>query len=229
VDKGQIQEALVTLYLRLNGYFTSGFIVHSPQHGKNKAEIDILAVRFPGNAEPERGVDIARELGPSKTLIDVVVAEVKSRGQQLRFNESLRTDPAAVASVLRWVGLFSEIEIPDLTGKLVGALDPQHPSAAEPPTVEGPRKTRVRGLLFSPERDSRRDNQPWFLPGPPLLTHLWHCLRPPTPRAACATTYDFGLWGRELEPVVRCFKDAVQQPNTFRDLCDEMASVKPPS
>ena len=214
MDKGAVQETMVTLYLRLNGYFTSGFIVHSPVLGRNQTEVDILAVRFPGNAEPERGVDVAAELSPSKTLVDVVLAEVKSRGQQLRFNESLRTRPSAVASVLRWVGLFSEAEIPDLTDRFLRALDPQDPATDEAPTIAAPRQARVRALLFSPERDSHRGNQPWFLPGPPLLAHIWRCLRPPTPRAACSTTYDFGLWGPELEPLVRSFKEAAQEPKS---------------
>ena len=36
MDKSDVQEALVLLYLRLNGYFTNGFIVHA-QEGKYSA------------------------------------------------------------------------------------------------------------------------------------------------------------------------------------------------
>jgi hypothetical protein len=195
MDKGRVQESLVTLYLRLNGYLTSGFIVHSPENHENLAELDILAVRFPASSEPERGVDADPALFPSSAKLDVVLAEVKSRGQQFRFNESLRTNPAAARTVLRWIGCFSEDEIGPLADDLLQRLDPQRVSFKEPPTVEGPRATRVRGLLFSPESNNHRDNQPWFVPGPVLLAFIWKCLRPPAPRLGCATTYDFGLLG----------------------------------
>src|ERR1035437_5096815 len=68
----------------------SGFIVHSPVAWRNKTEIDVLAVRFPKNAEPERGVSAAEELVAADGVIDIVIGEVKSRGRQLQFNEALR-------------------------------------------------------------------------------------------------------------------------------------------
>lgn len=52
--KSHVQENLLNLYLRLNGFFITGFIVHSPELGKNRAEIDALAIRLPYNDEPER-------------------------------------------------------------------------------------------------------------------------------------------------------------------------------
>ena len=58
----QAQEAVVTLYLRLNSYFTSGFIVHSDAPGHNTAELDVLVVRLPHNAEPQRDIAGAPEL-----------------------------------------------------------------------------------------------------------------------------------------------------------------------
>ena len=48
---------------------------------------------------------------------------------------------------------------------------------------------------------------PWFVAGPIMFAYIWRCLRPAQPRDACATTYDFGAWGRELKPVVEYFKD----------------------
>jgi hypothetical protein len=155
-DKGEVQELLVTLYLRLNGYFTSGFIVHSPRKAKTRTEIDVLGVRFPMNAEPEREVAAAEELDPSKWLIDLVIAEVKSEGRDLQFNEALRNSPPSVASVLRWVGLYEEHEVQTLAQKLAVCLAPENASSQRPPTIDGPRNTRIRGLLFSPERPQRQ-------------------------------------------------------------------------
>lgn len=69
-DRSEVQEALLSLYLRLNGYFITSFIVHSSEFGKNEAQIDALAVRHPFNAEPQREVDtspfLAHEDGVDK-------------------------------------------------------------------------------------------------------------------------------------------------------------------
>ena len=43
-SKSGVEEALAALYLRLNGYFTSGLIVHASraERGSNRTEIDLL-------------------------------------------------------------------------------------------------------------------------------------------------------------------------------------------
>jgi hypothetical protein len=102
MTKAEVQEAVVTLYLRLNGYFTSGFIVHSDAPGENKTELDVLALRLPHNAEPVRGVDPDPALDPWNG-IDFIVGEVKSHGQQFQFNRALRESRDSVATVLQWV------------------------------------------------------------------------------------------------------------------------------
>ena len=61
MEISDFQEQLSALYLRLNGFFVSGFIVHAPQNEfndkgeprKNRTEVDVLAVRFPHNIELE--------------------------------------------------------------------------------------------------------------------------------------------------------------------------------
>jgi hypothetical protein len=210
MNKGQVQEALVTLYLRLNGYFTTGFIVHSPIHGRNRAEVDIIGVRFPLNAEPIRGVGTDEQFGASNELVDFVIGEVKSRGEQLRFNEALRSSREAVESVLHWCGYFTAAERPALADAVLKILEPQT-GGQNAPTATGPRASRVRAVLFSPERRARRHNQAWFVTGPTIFAYIWRCLRPAEPRAECATTYDFGAWGRELQPIVKYFKDEDRQ------------------
>lgn len=63
VDRSDIQETLVSLYLRLNGYFVSGFIVHAV-YGV-ETELDVLAVRFPRHEETPFGrvLKLNRERG----------------------------------------------------------------------------------------------------------------------------------------------------------------------
>lgn len=80
MTKGDVQEALVALYLRLNGYFTTGFIVQSSTSGRVSTELDVLAVRLPHNAEPARVIGGAPELDRWDGGIDFIIGE----GQELR-------------------------------------------------------------------------------------------------------------------------------------------------
>jgi hypothetical protein len=218
MTRAEAQEAVVTLYLRLNGYFTSGFIVHSDVPGENKTELDVLAVRFPHNAEPVRGVNPDATLDPWDDGIDFIIGEVKSHGQRFQFNRAVRESRDSVATILQWWGHLTAAEVQQFTDSVVAILAPQ-PGVAQAPTVACPRNARVRAVLFSPEENARRQNQSWFIPGPPMFAFIWKCFRPPVPRDACATVYDFGQWGHDLEPIVRYFKDANrQQPGDFRNL-----------
>ena len=49
-----------------------------------------------------------------------------------------------------------------------------------------------------------------------MFKYLWDCLNPSIPRDQCTTKYDFGLWGHELEPIVRYVK-ASNCPRTFKE------------
>ncbi len=40
MTKSNFYEILTMLYLRLNGYFTTGLILHSPEWGQAETEID---------------------------------------------------------------------------------------------------------------------------------------------------------------------------------------------
>ena len=219
----EAQEAVVTLYLRLNGYFTSGFIVHSDVPGQNAAELDVLAVRLPHNAEPERDVAGAPELDRWDVGIDFIIGEVKSRRQPFQFNDALRQSPQAVASILRWWGHLTEAEVLALRDAVVLALAPSLGATAAPAVV-CPRDARVRAILFCPEQvGARRQQQSWFIPGTPMFQYVWNCLRPNAPRAACATVYDYGRWGSDLEHIVRYFKDPARTaPGTFADLAQSL-------
>jgi len=204
--RSRIQEELSALYLRLNGYFVSGFIVHSSTHGQNATELDLLGIRFPKSREPEREVGPDPILETSDQLVELVICEVKSRGQRLQFNDALTTNVDRLASVLRWVGLYEEEELQDIAAKLLAELVPTHPPPLEFPCVVGPRETRVRGVLCCPERASRRSNQARFIAGEAMLAYISRCLCPEISRAACTTTYDFGAWG-PYERIVRYIKD----------------------
>jgi hypothetical protein len=205
--RSRLQENLLNLYLRLNGYFVTGFIAHSPEWGKNRAEIDALAVRHPLNTEPERLIRPSPYLEVSTEFVDLLICEVKSRGQQLQFNDALREKPDALISVLRWAGLFYDEEIFDLARQLIPLLQPAAEARPEIPYVIGPRKTRIRAILCSPERWFKRHNQPWFISGSEIFEFAYTCFCPEKPRDSCSTQYDFEAWGEVYEPVVKFIKD----------------------
>ena len=224
LSTSDIQEALVSLYLRLNGYFTSGLIIHSPQtDGKCAAlrtQVDVLAVRFPYNREPEREIGPSAALEVSTTHTDFIIGEVKSGGQKAQFNRRLREQQHLVR-VLRWMGAFHECEVEELAKKLVTQMQPKPINSPDDGfiTVCGPRSTRIRAILFHLGREYPRDNQPRFIGSGELMDFTWSCLRPDEKRKECRTQYDFTAWGLVHEPIVRYFKDERRgEPGSASDL-----------
>jgi hypothetical protein len=203
-NRSQVQEALLYLYLRLNGYFLSSFIVHSPECGKNKTQIDALAVRHAFNREPGRQIGPSPFLHPKGT--DLLICEVKSRGQQLQFNEALREDDAVIQYVLRWAGLFDEEETMRVGRELKLILRPATPASKVEMGIAGAGEVTVRPLLCSPERRQCHTNQPWFVCGDEIFSYIAKCVNPQTLRDACSTRYDITAWGSRLTPIVSYFK-----------------------
>src|SRR5579871_6585567 len=154
MTKADVQEALVALYLRLNGYFTTGFIVQSGTPGRITTEVDVLAVRLPHNKEPHRVIGYAQELDPWDTGVDFIIGEVKSHGEPLQFNPAVR-NCTAISTILQWWGHLTPEEVETKTQDVTSILQPL-PGATTAPTVYCPRDARVRALLFSPETKGHR-------------------------------------------------------------------------
>ena len=76
MTKSELQEQLVRLFLRLNGYLTSGLIIHSSQKGNNKTELDIVAVRFPNHKQIDRRVECSKYMDYPTDSIDIIIGEV---------------------------------------------------------------------------------------------------------------------------------------------------------
>jgi len=204
--RSEVQERLLHLYLRLNGYFVTGFIIHSPIHGRNVAEIDALAVRHPYNREPEREIGPSQFLEPSSELTDLLICEVKSRREQLQFNDGFRNDVDAIATVLQWSGLFPEHEVVSLAKLLQPHITPTDRPTQQIACVQGPRNTRIRAILSSPEREKQFRGQVKFIHGPEIFAYIAQCLCPEAPRIGCSVRYPFTNWGRNFEAIVRFFK-----------------------
>ncbi|MBL4805719.1 MAG: hypothetical protein JKY31_00330 [Rhodobacteraceae bacterium] len=77
MTKDKVYEALTALYLRLNGYFTTGLVIHSAERGQNAGEIDCLAVRFPSHHQSLRSIKESDFLDVSDKMIDLIICEVK--------------------------------------------------------------------------------------------------------------------------------------------------------
>jgi len=203
----EIHEGLVTLYLRLNGYFTAGFIVHSAIPTRVMTELDILAVRFQHASEREREVGSAAELRVPRSFTDLLLCEVKSgtrTGPQ--FNAPLRNDPFAMAAVLRRFGAFPDGAVPEIARELQTQLQPSRLAGAENFASAARGRVQVRAILFAVSRIARHPSQAPFIHGQHLLDYIWRCLRPTVPRPKCATSYNYELWGDpNLVRMVRYF------------------------
>lgn len=206
--KSDLCEDLANLYLRLNGFFTSDFVVHAPSGQGNTAEIDILAVRFPLHREPEREFEVKGDpfLKLSENHIEFAVCEVKGGNPKIQCNPSLRNSPDGISRVLRWLGMFDDNEIQRLVPKVMKALQPRTVQTPEEiVTIDAKEKLRIRFYFFAPDLDKPRRNQSFFIGGPTIINFIWRCVSVGNKRAACATNYGAGQWGR-IAPLVRFFK-----------------------
>lgn len=207
MDRSDIQESLFTLYLRLNGYFVTGFIVHA-SHG-NMTELDSLAVRFPLQKEPDREIKHSRALKTSDSQLDFLVCEVKGGSKNINFNESLRDNPTAITNVLQRIGAFTDAEISSLVPQIQGLLQPQTiQESQECPAINIPRiNARLRFLLVAPEQTRSADKHKPYIYGDDIIAYIWECFRPEKPRQNCAVSYNKHLWGEQYIKFVDYFKD----------------------
>ncbi len=222
-EKSIIQENLVKLYLRLNGYFTTGFIVHSQKPYKIQSEIDILAVRFPFHIQNDTGHNSSPTLKLTDG-IDIIIAEVKSHGQSLKFNKSLYENHSneSWTKILNWTGLFKNpAQINELSIKLQNIVKPVANSQLKDfrsiiATSEFG-KISIRPILFSPERINP-NNADKFINWTEINDFIWYCLAPISIRELCATTYDFTAWGENLNGIVKLYKDRAKKNDKYKNI-----------
>ncbi len=210
-EKSTIQEQLATLYLRLNGYFTTGYIIHSDKN-EIDGELDIIAVRFPFHKQDDTEHNSSTFLEVSSNT-DIIIAEVKSKGKTLQFNDCLKqTDTLEpLQKLIRWTGVFVDNDIDDIAREINTLVQPKENSKLEHfrstkiiETNFG--KVAIRPILFSPERNSI-NNTDKFVNWTEINDFLWLCLCPADKRELCGTRYDFTAWGQGLNEIVKAYKD----------------------
>ncbi len=228
-EKSTILELLATLYLRLNGYFTTGFIIHSPEN-KIDTELDIVAVRFPRHKQDyaEHNSSIFLEVPQH---IDIVIAEVKSKGQQLQFNGPLRQQLTLEPwqKILEWIGLLEDTQIPSIAKELnllvqtpVNSKRNYLLSTKVISTSFG--KLTLRPIVFSPER-SNMNNADKFINWIEVNEFIWSCLCPSEDRGLCGTRYDFTAWGNGLNEIVKVYKDRQKAQSKFQSIEEFYADI----
>lgn len=215
MTRSELQEKLVALYLRLNGYFTTGLIIHSADDYNVDGEVDVIGVRFGNHRQEDRLISCSAYLEiPEDSTVDVIIGEVKGRNSSLQFNESIRLYEDRRYKMLTWLGFLNDIDIDKVSKQLEASIQTKEINNSENYeriNYEGNvGLISIRPILFAPDRIQPRANQIKFVHGQELLNFIWECFRPENRREMCETNYwAINNWGRRFEDLVRYFK----QPN----------------
>jgi hypothetical protein len=213
MERSEFQEKLVGLFLRLNGYFQTGYMPHSEVWGNNGTDFDRVGIRFPNHSQSERGEIFSVPLDIQKECIDIVVAEVKNTAME--FNGAIKSNNIKsinnITQLLRWCGLFEEVEIPEITGQFLNITDNDATAVnnffakVEHTNRYGP--ITIRPIIFSIETDHVEGENIKFINGLNIIEYIWECLCPDERRADCSTRYPFKNWGFEYADLVDYIKN----------------------
>lgn len=201
-----IDELLAILYLRLNGYFTTGLIIHSPIKGQSRTDCDCLAVRLPNHSQEDREIESDQFLETKDGITDLIFCEVKHDPEKASFNRSVLKDTTALEAMLRWARPLRKCETAEVAQSLQDLLN-------NPANIEAwkkgvhHKKVRVRALLCCP-RMQPSSSGPWCLTGDVILKYIQKCFSPPHPRSSCSVRYNFEQWTYPLNKIVRLFKQS---------------------
>lgn len=220
--KAITQENLVKLYLRLNGYFTSGFIIHSNQN-KINSEIDNISIRFPNHHQNDTEHNSSSYLEVGKN-IDIIISEVKSKGQKLQFNKTLYQKDCKQSwiKLLSWIGIFNNSQIEKISSELIDLVKPKENSKLKKfRSIENIETdfgfVTLRTILFCPEKLSENSSDK-IINWTEINDYIWLCLCPAEDRLNCGTRYDFSAWGSEYEDIIRVYKSRQREQNKLKNI-----------
>jgi hypothetical protein len=205
MTRSDVDEILAQLYFRLNGYFTTGLILHSPERGQARTQIDCLVIRHPYHSQEERRVETDDFLATKDGETDLILCEVKSGSEFPKFNNALYDDHEALHAVLRWTGVFTPERVKTVAERVRPLLREDTPGEASRIGVsEG--SIRVRPLLCWPPHSEEVDGK-WCLLGVDIFRFADRCFNPPVERSSCSTRYNFQQWGYPFASVVKYLKE----------------------
>jgi hypothetical protein len=160
--RAEVLEALVELYLRLNGYFAiRNYLQHRTEQFGLETETDLLAIRMPNQHEVladgrQQPNDPTLILPNDQALVDCVIAEVKE--PSVEFNRPIRgpDGPRLITGALRMFDVLplesfgaggrAERIANDLHSKINNKMWTDFPQ-----THSAEDKTSVRMLVFAPD------------------------------------------------------------------------------
>jgi len=225
MKQSDVDEALAALYLRLNGYFTTGLIVHSPNHGQATTEVDCVAIRMPNHRQTDRIVGDAPFLAITPGFTDIIICEVKSDPTKVTFNNPLKSSQQAIKAILEWAGVHADANIANVAENIQPLLADQAPADQSVAGIveDG---VRVRALLCCPT-SAPSDGTRWLLDGAEILRYAEECFNPPELRETCSVRYNFQQWGYPLSKIVTWLKDKRRQnPATIDELYQHLKVVR---
>lgn len=223
ISKSNLQEKLVALYLRLNGYMTTGLILHSPNDKAVEGEIDIIGVRFLNHKQPDRVIECAKELEiPNDVRIDIIIGEVKGGKNPLQFNDSVRIYLERVKKLFQWIGISEDKDLDNLVISFMNEIQVKEIQKPSPFPIIRHSDVSIRPILFAPDKTLQKHNQLRFINGKELITFCWNCFRPENRRETCETDYQaMNNWGEQFERLVGYFKNLnIQSPGVIKDIYD---------
>ncbi len=225
MTKSELQEKIVALYLRLNGYLTTGLIIHSSEETKVDGEIDIVGVRFSNHQQADRLINCSENLDiPDKSNIDVIIGEVKGGNNPLQFNESIREHEDRRYKLLSWIGFLDDKDIEEISKELKSKIQTKEVNSSESfeyISYESKNmKFSIRPIIFAPDKPVPRNNQIKFINGQEMIDFCWKCFRPEFRRASCETDYwSINNWGEQFETLVQYFKaETKTEPGTIKEI-----------
>ena len=216
----EFQEDIAKLFLRLNGYVTTGLIIHSDKKGNNKTQIDLVAVRFPFHNQEDRVIQSSEYLQIPPTTIDIIIGEVKGGEEKNQFNPSLRGDHDAIEKLVKWIGVIPQERNNEIIDWLTEEFRTKEVNKlADFPNLTIDNTYSIRPMVFNLDDPQPRNTQKRFVYGDLMLKYIWDCFRPENERETCSTTYPLNLWGHSLTTIVEYFKDKARTaPGTALDL-----------
>ncbi len=223
--KSQLQEKLAALYLRLNGYFSTGLIIQSAKDNNVDGEVDIIGVRFRNHRQEDRLIECSKYLDiPTDSKIDVIIGEVKGQDEKLQFNPSIRENDDRRYKLLTWLGFLEDKDIEKINEELRTKIQTKEINSSEKfERIDysiGNSIISIRPILFAPDQPKPRHNQVKFINGQQMIDFCWECFRPESRRIPCETDYrSIDAWGEQFEDLVRYFKQkAKSERGTINDL-----------
>lgn len=207
MNKSVIDEYLVNLYFRLNGYITTSLIIHSSEWGQTSTDIDLIAIRHPYHKQDEREIEPSAfmQLPQDKSnKIDVVYCEIKNTPETLRFNAPIKSDPNNIIKSLHWLGIIPPDEIESLSQEMIAMFrdDARISLASTGITCD---RYNFRALLCCPNLNEVCEQ--WALNSNEIFSFISRCLNPEERRESCSTRYNFNQWGYITSNIVRYFKE----------------------